>query len=106
MTAVPEERVYVTSGSENRTYRAVLRDDGTLGNLERFAERGGEVAVSDNEGNVYLANGQIFVYSRSGEMLGQIDVPERPTGLRFGDADGRTLYILSHQSLYAVRVRR
>jgi sugar lactone lactonase YvrE len=105
ITAAPGERVHVTSGSENRTYRAVVRDDGTLGNLERFVERGGEGAVSDNDGNVYLANGQIFVYSRSGEMLGQIDVPERPTGLRFGGPDGRTLYILTHRSLYAVRVR-
>ena len=98
-------RVYVTSGAENRTYRAVVRDDGTLGDLRRFAERGGESVVSDSEGHVYVANGQIFVYRESGEPIGQIDVPERPTGLRFGGPDNKTLYILTHHSLYAVRLR-
>ena len=105
ITAIPGERVYVTSGAENRTYRAVVRDDGTLGDLSRFAERGGESVVSDSEGHVYVANGQIFVYRANGELMGQIDVPERPTGLRFGGPDNKTLYILTHHSLYAVRLR-
>jgi len=105
ITARAGERVYVTSGAENRTYRAVVRDDGTLGDLARFAERGGEAAVSDPDGNVYIANGQIFVYRESGELTGRIDIPERPIGLRFGGGDGNTLYVLTHRSLYAVRRR-
>ena len=40
-----------------------------------------------------------------GEPIGQIDVPERPTGLRFGGPGNRTLYILTHHSLYTVRLR-
>ena len=105
VTARPGERVYLTSGAENRTYRGTVRDDGTLGDLERFAERGGEGAVAGPDGNVYVANGQIFVYRATGEPVGRIDVPERPTGLRFGGPDGRTLYILTHGSLYATHVR-
>jgi hypothetical protein len=105
ITARPGERVYVTSGAENRTYRAVVRDDGTLGDVESFADRGGESAVADSDGNVYIANGQVFVYRRSGEPIGRIDVPERPTGLAFGGREGKTLYVLTHHSLYAVRVR-
>ena len=105
ITARQGERVYVTSGAENRTYRAVVREDGTLGDLERFAERGGESVVADGSGNVYVANGQIFVYRSSGEAIGRMDVPERPTGLRLGGPDGRTLYVLTHRSLYAVRLR-
>jgi sugar lactone lactonase YvrE len=103
IAARPGERVYVTSGAENRTYRGVVRSDGTLGDLTLFAERGGEGAVADRDGNVYVANGQVFVYGSTGEPLGRIDVPERPTGLRFGGPDGRTLYVLTHHSLYAVR---
>jgi hypothetical protein len=105
ITARPGQRVSVTSGAENRTYRAVVRDDGTLGELEPFAERGGESVVADREENVYVANGQIFVYGPSGEPIGRIGVPERPTGLLFGGRDGKTLYVLTHQSLYAARVR-
>jgi hypothetical protein len=96
------ERVYVTSGAENRTYRGVVRDDGTLGDLTVFTERGGEGAIADRDGNVYVANGQIFVYGPTGTPLGRIDVPERPTGLRFGGPGGRTLYVLTHHALYGV----
>jgi SMP-30/gluconolaconase/LRE-like protein/pectate lyase-like protein len=103
--ARPGQRVYLTSGAENRTWRGVVRDDGTLGDLAPFAERGGESVTADAKGNVYVANGQIFVYRPTGELSGRIDVPERPTGLRFGGPDGRTLYVLTHHSLYAVKTR-
>ena len=104
VAARPGERVYVTSGAENRTYRGVMRDDGTLADLAPFAERGGESVVADGEGNVYVANGQVFVYRPTGEPRGRIDVPERPTGLRVAP-DGRTLYVLTHHSLYGVKIR-
>jgi hypothetical protein len=99
----PGERVYLTSGAENRTYRGVVKDDGTLGELTPFAERGGESVVADAAGNVYVANGQIFVYRANGELKGRIDVPERPTGLRFG-AGGRLLVLTNH-TLYGVQIR-
>jgi hypothetical protein len=102
--ARPGQRVYLTSGAENRTYRGVVRDDGSVGELEPFAERGGESVVADAKGNVYVANGQIFVYRPTGELAGRIDVPERPTGLRFGGPHGRTLFVLTHHSLYGVKM--
>jgi hypothetical protein len=104
IAARPGERVHLTSGAENRTYRGLVRDDGTLGDLQPFAERGGESVVTSRNGNVFVANGQIFVYRPGGELLGRIDVPERPTGLRFGP-DERTLYVLTHHSLYSVKMR-
>jgi sugar lactone lactonase YvrE len=103
IVARPGQTVYVTSGAENRTYRGVMREDGALGDLQPFVERGGESAVADERGNVYVANGEVFVYGPSGDALGRIDVPERPTGLLFGGSDWKTLYILTHRSLYAVR---
>jgi len=103
ITALPGTEVYVTSGAENRTYRATVQADGTLGNLRVFADRGGESAASDASGNVYVANGEIFVYDRDGRGIGRIDVPERPIQLLFGGSDRRTLFILTHHTLYAVR---
>jgi hypothetical protein len=105
LSAVPGEHIYVSSESEDVTYRALVGADGTLRELEPFASRGGESVAVDVKGNVYVANGEIFVYDRTGKQIGQIDVPERPLDLVFGGAGGRTLFILAHHALFAVRVR-
>jgi sugar lactone lactonase YvrE len=103
--AVPGKPFYVTNESEQRTYRGTVNDDGTLSGLQLFAEQGGESLAQDSAGNVYLAAGQIYVYDASGKPIGVIRVPERPIDLVFGGQDRRTLFILTHASLYAVRTR-
>lgn len=102
--ARPGERVFVTNGSENRTYSAMLGAGGSLADLKVFAERGGESVVADRRGRVFVANGQVFVYDAAGRESGRIDVPERPLQLLVGGAEGRTLFILSHHALYAVPI--
>jgi sugar lactone lactonase YvrE len=101
--ARPGERLYVTNGSENVTYSGTVGPGGTLTGLKPFANRGGESVAVDGEGRVYVANGQVFVYGADGKPLGRIDVPERPLQILFGGADRRTLFILTHHTLYAAR---
>jgi hypothetical protein len=105
LNAAVGDRIYVASSSEDRTYSAVVGEDGSLSNLRLLAERGGEsVAVGPN-GNIYVANGQIFVYNPEGTQIARIDVPQRPINLIFGGDDGCTLYILAHHALYSVKAR-
>jgi hypothetical protein len=105
MTARPGQRVYVVSSAENRTYRATVNTDGTLGELVPFAERGGESVTVDEAGNVYVTNGQVFVYNPAGTLIAEIEVPERPVQVLFGGPDRRTLFVLAHHTLYAVKRR-
>jgi len=105
ITAKPGQQVYVVSSAENRTYRATVRPDGTLADLHPFAERGGESVTADSAGNVYIANGQIYVYDRNGREIGRIDAPERPLQALFGGPDRRTLFIVTHHTLYAVKMK-
>ena len=58
----------------------------------------------DEAGNLYVANGQVFVYAPDGALTRRIDVPERPLQLLLGGADRRTLYILAHHALYAMQL--
>ncbi|WP_129780988.1 glycosyl hydrolase family 28-related protein [Peristeroidobacter soli] len=102
--AKPGTRLYVSNGSEARTYSATVGPTGALQNLEVFAERGGESVVTDAAGRVYVANGQIFVYAADRKELGRIEVPERPLQLIFGGANRQTLFILTHRALYSMEV--
>lgn len=102
-TAKPGQRVFVANSSENKTYSGLVGQRGAITDLKPFADRGGESVATDGEGRVYVANGQVFVYAPDGRELGRIDVPERPLQLVFGGPDKRTLFVLTHHALYAVR---
>jgi hypothetical protein len=68
-----------------------------------FVSRGGSSVVTDVAGNVYLAEGQIYVYNSAGKQIGLVELPERPSSLAFGGSDHRTLYIGARGSLYSIR---
>jgi hypothetical protein len=96
------ERVFVSNESEGKTYSGLVGPGGTLTDLRVFANRGGESVAVDAQGQVFVANGQIFKYAADGQPAGRIDLPERPLQLIFGGPDRRTLFVLTHHTLYAV----
>lgn len=103
-TARPGERVFLTNGSENRTYSGLVGAGGSVADLKVVADRGGESVARDAAGNLYVANGQVFVYGPDGTLLRRIDVPARPLQLVIGGAGGRTLFVLTHHALYGVGI--
>jgi sugar lactone lactonase YvrE len=94
---------YITGESEMRTYAVTIEEDGTMTRPRLFAEQGGESVVEGPDGHVYIAAGQIYVYTPDGRQVETIEVPERPTHLAFGGKDGKTLFITARTGLYAVR---
>jgi hypothetical protein len=103
--AKPGEPFYVTSESEVTTWRGMIGADGNFTDFAVFVHQGGEGVAVDAAGRVFLAAGQIYVYSPEGQLIEIIETPERPTQVAFGGTDGRTLFICARSSLYSVRVR-
>jgi sugar lactone lactonase YvrE len=103
--AVPGKTAYITSEAEIATWQATVGPDGGLTGLKLFANQGGESVAVDENGNVYIAAGNIWVYDPTGRLIDTIEVPERPTQLVFGGKDRKTLFIPARSSLYAVRTR-
>jgi sugar lactone lactonase YvrE len=101
----PGHPFYISDELEEQTFKVSVSPSGAIEKIDLFAQAGGEGVSQDRDGNVYIAAGQIKVFSPNGDLKGQIDVPERPINLMFGGADGRTLYILTHNSLYSVRTK-
>jgi hypothetical protein len=102
VSARPGERVYLTNASENRTYSGLVGAGGAVTDLHIVADRGGESVARDAAGNLYVANGQVYVYAKDGTRTRRIDIPERPLQLVLGGRDRRTLFILTHHSLYTL----
>lgn len=101
VTAKAGERLFFTNGSESRTFSGLVGKGGGITDLKAVADRGGESVAVDAAGNVYVANGQVYVYAPDGKEIGRIDVPERPLQLIFGGEDKSRLFILTHRALYA-----
>jgi len=101
----PGKPVYLTSEAEVTTWQAFAGPDGGLTDFKPFANVGGEGVAVDEEGNVYIAAGQIWVFNPAGSLIDIIEVPERPLQLVFGGKDRKTLFIPARSSLYAVRTR-
>lgn len=95
---------YLTSEDDGRTYVAKLDAYNSL-SATVFAERGGTSVVTDKDGNVYIASGQVWIYDRKGKEIGVLEVPDRPGSLAFGGPDKQTLFIGARSSLYSIRTK-
>ena len=103
--AVPGQTFYVTEEADLTTWAANVEADGSLSHFRLFANQGGEGVVADSRGNVFIAAGQIYVYTPAGRPIETIEVPERPLQLVLGGPDRKTLFIPARTSLYSVRLR-
>jgi len=89
-----------------------VKTDGSLANGRLFHTlTGSEEGVADGmkvdvEGNVYCTGpGGVHVIAPSGKLLGRLMMPEHCTNMAWGDADWRSLYITTFNSVYRTRVK-
>jgi hypothetical protein len=103
LEAYPGQPFYAADEYNKRTVLFQVSPGGYLTDPKIFVEKGEYNTAADTHGNVYVPDGEIYVYNQSGELIGEITVPERPACIVLGDADRKTLYITARSSLYRVR---
>lgn len=102
LEAWPGKKFYTADEYDRRMVRLDVANDGTLSNLHYFAEQGEFGSAVDQVGNLYVADGDIYVFDPSGNMTGHIEMNERPSSLAIGGKQLDTLYITARSSLYRV----
>ncbi len=104
-----ERFLYISDSDERKLWRFELLPDGSTGKGQPVIDTSATGSVDgmrvDKAGRVYLGlPGGVWVLSPDGTHLGTIAVPDRVSNLAFGDADGKTLYMMNHTTLYKIRL--
>ena len=105
LEAFPGKPFYASDEYDKRMVRMDVAPDGTLSNLEYFVEWGEFGSAVDNDGNLYVADGQIYIFDSEGNHKGIIFVPERPSTIQFGGKDRNWLFITARSRFFKVRVK-
>lgn len=108
----------VKSEKDNFIWAYDVNGDGTISNGRKFAklfliesvlDRKGRSSSADGmaidkQGNIYVATYYgVQIFNNKGEFVGMINLPSFPVSLCFGDADMKTLYIVSYSKVYKIR---
>jgi hypothetical protein len=103
--AFPGKPLYTADEYDKRTVKCDVDVQGYLSNLTYFAEKGEFSSVPDKNGNVYVADGQVYVFDKEGKQTGMIKIPESPSCIVFGGKDGHILFITGRTSLYSASLK-
>jgi len=101
LEAVPGKPFYLSDDYDRRVVKTDVTSDGSLFNLEMFINRGEFGLAEDSSGNIYVAEGDVLVYSPQGDYKTKISVPERPAALTIV---GNILYITARSGLYKASI--
>jgi sugar lactone lactonase YvrE len=95
--AWPGKPLYEADEYDKRTVKLDVNAQGYASNLTYFTEKGEFSSAVDSKGNVYIADGEIYVYSPDAKLIKTIKVPERPTTISINN---NSLYVTGYNSVY------
>lgn len=96
---------YVSHEDSKITYQFDVAADGRLTNMRQEIARGEYGFVVDDNGTLYLAEGQIFVLDKSGKEIKRINLDERPISLTIGGKEKNSLFVTTSSSFYKIRIK-
>lgn len=106
LIGTPDGKIlYVADIKANKTWKYHIQPDGTLSNKTFFAPHGSDGMTIDNKSNVYLTSGKVWVYNPNGELIKEIEVPEKPANICFGGKKRNILFITARKSVYTLKMK-
>ncbi|WP_085537304.1 glycosyl hydrolase family 28-related protein [Massilibacteroides vaginae] len=106
LEAIPGQPLYASDEYNRITSKMDVQNDGTLTNICRFTNQGEFGSAVDKNGNVYIADGYIYVYNKNAERIRVIDIPERPTAMVIAGKNNNTLFVAARSSLYMYNISK
>lgn len=97
--------LFVSKESNKTTVQLDVTPDGRLINLREAYPQGQYSSVIDTNGNLYIADGHIYVYDKTGKEINRITLEERPISLAIGGTEKDILFITSSTSFYSVKIK-
>ncbi|MDI9550694.1 MAG: glycosyl hydrolase family 28-related protein [Bacteroidota bacterium] len=105
VTPGQSQEVYVADELNRTTVAFSVNADGTLKQKGIFAPFSQYCIISDAEGNVYIADGDIVIFDRDGEPLRRIHMEDRPISLAIGGKNKEMLLITTSRGFYVARIK-
>jgi sugar lactone lactonase YvrE len=90
---------------DKRTVKCDVDARGYLSNLRYFAEKGEFSSISDKQGNIWVADGEIYGFDAKGNQMQLIQVPERPSCLSITELADKSLYFTGRAAFYRIKIR-
>lgn len=103
--AIPGQAFFVSKEINKTTVKLDVAPDGKVSNMEVVVPRGEYSTAVDSNGNLYIADGEIFVYDKDYREIRRIQLEERPVSIVFGGKDHSTLFVSTHSSLYGIKIK-
>src|SRR5690554_5939109 len=96
--------LYVADINDRKIWKYSIQEDGSLANRTFFAPQGSDGMTIDQQGNIYLTMGKVWVYSPEGELIEAIELPESPSNVCFGGKERDILFITARTSVYTLKM--
>jgi hypothetical protein len=103
--AFPGKTMISVDEYDKRTVKCDVDARGYLSNLRYFVEKGEFNSISDKQGNIWVADGEIYRFDANGNQMQLIRVPERPSTLSITELTDKTLYFTGRTALYRIMIR-
>lgn len=98
-------RVKITGHEDPKiTYQFRVNGQGGLSKMSKFIARGEYGNVYDNQGRLFLAEGQIIILDGNANEIKRIKLDERVQSLTWGGKNKNELFVTTSNSLYKVQL--